>query len=144
MYNNTNLCTLFAVLDGKGKIRKRHNENISCVFFHSFLCASYFSGQRRFGVALQRGEEFQLGFVGLLWDTYLVIWSIERPWTVQEYPLDCLIWWDDVWINCCASSLEMFLWRHTAWSWSGLEFYRNVCVHCSAMLNASGQFELRL
>jgi hypothetical protein len=45
---------------------RRHNENISCVFFHSFLCAGYFFGQRRFGAALQRGEEFKLEFVGLL------------------------------------------------------------------------------
>jgi len=111
------------------------------LFFIPFsLCASCFFGQRQFEAALHHRQEFQQGFLGLLWNTYLDIWSIEWPWTGQEYPLECVIWWDGASVNCSAQSLGMFLWRQTAWSCrqasvSGLEFYRNMCVHCTGTSN---------
>jgi len=108
-------------------------EYLACLLSVRSLCASYFFGQRRFGAALHRREEFELEFLGLLWNTYLVIWSIEWPWTGQEYPLDSVIWWNGAWVNCSAASVGTFLWRQTAWSCRqasvhGLEFYRNMCV----------------
>jgi len=106
---------------------------LACLLSFRSLCASYFFGQRRFGAALHRTEEFELEFLVLSWNTYLVIWSIEWPWTGQEYPLDSIIWWNGAWVNCSTASVGKFLWRQTAWSYRqasvrGLELYRNMCV----------------
>jgi len=135
------------------KIRtlKCHNENNFCVFFPFLsLCVRVtFFGHRRFRAALHRREEFQLEFLGLLWNTYLVIWSISGLELDRNIHLTAL---SDETVHELIVLLchwGKFLWRQTAWSSrqasvSRLEFYRNMCVHCTSASNTSGKFALML